>query len=208
MAWNPEDLHHDVMGRAVRGFNKGGIVEPTMSTYFGATKEALAKAITEFENPKEYIKAWEKGENKGWNNPGNIKWGSGIAKQFHGDDWDKEGIAWKYGKEKEDGTKSKFMLFDSIADGQKALLEQLERYAIGQSLSSKKTEGKQLMAWDNKSQDWTVDEFIKTYAPTGIENNPQQTGNYKAYITSILKREIAKSKKDQALAKNQALKVS
>ena len=64
------------------------------------------------------------------------------------------------------------------------------------------------MAWDNKSQDWTVDEFIETYAPTGIENNPQQTGNYKAYITSILKREIAKSKKDQALAKNQALKVS
>jgi len=26
MAWNPEDLHHDVMGRALRGFNKGGLV--------------------------------------------------------------------------------------------------------------------------------------------------------------------------------------
>ena len=47
MAWNPEDLHHDVMGRAVRGFNKGGIVEPTMSTYFGATKEDLEYAGVE-----------------------------------------------------------------------------------------------------------------------------------------------------------------
>jgi hypothetical protein len=26
MAWNPEDLHHDVMERAVRGFAKGGLV--------------------------------------------------------------------------------------------------------------------------------------------------------------------------------------
>ena len=32
MAWNPEDLTHDVMERAVRGFNKGGFVPGSGNT--------------------------------------------------------------------------------------------------------------------------------------------------------------------------------